>query len=201
MNKYDDFTIKTVKNVVKKRGYFALFCEWNANYFCVRSWLISYQSFVKVQYPNLEEPSKNWQNPILRKTRQLKSSIGQLLFFYFKSFLKIPFEIQTRLKTDRSISDEKPNQSNPKEDQKDPDPKKTKIQYWKKNRPNPNLEKKPTRSRSKRKTVQDQVQSKENQRVQIQKKNRPNPRVLKTIQVSPCPNPWKKLNIRNPPAK
>lgn len=177
MHKYDDFTIKTVKNVVKKRGYFALFCEWNANYFCVRSWLISYQSFVKVQYPNLEEPSKNWQNPILRKTRQLKIQYRSTSFFYFKSFLKIPFEIQTRLKTDRSISDEKPNQSNPKEDQKDPDPKKTKIQYWKKNRPNPNLEKKPTRSRSKnqrpspKKTVQ--VQSKENQRVQIQKKNRP----------------------------
>jgi hypothetical protein len=74
--------------------------------------------------------------------------------------LKIPFEIQTRLKTTKSVSDEKPNQSNPKEEQKIQIRKKPKVQFQKKNLSNPNLEKKPKRSRSR-----------------------------KTVQVSPCPNP------------
>ena len=87
--------------------------------------------------------------------------------------MKIPFEIQTRLKTKRSVSKDKPGQSNPTEDQKRSRSEKNQS---------PVLKEKPSKSKPREKTNKIQIQKnrpdpiqRKPEKIQIQKRNHPNP--------------------------
>ena len=107
--------------------------------------------------------------------------------------MKIPFEIQTRLKTKRSVSKEKPEQSNPTEDQKRSRSEKNQS---------PVLKEKPSKSKPREKTNKIQIQKNRPDPIQRKPKTDPDPKEKPSKSKSHRVQIHERnLTIRNPPAK